>query len=144
MLWAEGVLAEIVLLFVAKHTIERCRPTTLLLLGGLGAVLRWSIVASTTSVPLLLMSNWLHAFSFAMTYLGAIRALENRVPRHQRATAQGLLGAASAGGGMVVCGLVGGYAFERIGGGAFFVMAAFALVGVALAFVLRRQRDQLR
>lgn len=141
-LWAEGVLAEIVLLFVAKHTVERLRPTTLLLLGGCGAIVRWTVLGATTSVPLLLATNWLHALSFAATYLGAIRALDRRVPAHQRATAQGLLGAAAAGGGMVVCGLAGGFAYELAGGGAFYLMAGFAAVGVLLALALRRQADR--
>ena len=110
LLWAEGVFAEIAVLFYARHTLERLRPTTLLLVGAGGAMVRWAVVASTTSVPVLFCVNWLHALSFAATYLGAIRAVQRRVPPHLRTTAQGLLGAAQAGLGMVVCGLVGGYA----------------------------------
>ncbi len=137
-LWAEGVLAEIVLLFFAKHTLERLRPTTLLLLGGCGAAVRWGFVGYTTSIGVLFAINWLHALSFAATYLGAIRAVERRVPAAQRATAQGLLGAACAGGGMVFCGLCGGFAYEAFGGAAYYLMAAFAAVGALVAVWLRR------
>lgn len=140
MLWAEGVLAEIVLLFFAKHTLEKLRPTTLLLLGGSGAIVRWIVVGSTTSLPWLFATNWLHALSFAATYLGAIRAVERRVPENQRATAQGVLGAAQAGGGMVFCGLVGGFTFKLYQGHAFYFMAGFAAIGVMLALWLRRLR----
>jgi len=141
-LWAEGVLAEIVLLFFARGTLDRLRPTTLLLAGGLGAVVRWVFVGATTDVATLLAVNWLHALSFAATYLGAIRALERRVPASQRATAQGLLGAATSGGGMVFCGLCGGFAYEAVGGGAFYVMAAFAGLGTAAALWLRRTQPR--
>jgi PPP family 3-phenylpropionic acid transporter len=137
-LWAEGVLAEIVLLFFAKSTFERLRPTTLLMVGGLGAAVRWLFVGATTSFGLLLAINWLHALSFAATYLGAIRAVERRVPAAQRATAQGMLGAATSGGGMVFCGLCGGFAYESYAGGAFYLMAAFATLGVLLAAGLRK------
>lgn len=140
MLWAEGVLAEIVLLFFAKNTLDRLRPTTLLLLGGAGAVVRWVVVGSTTSLPWLFATNWLHALSFAATYLGAIRAVERRVPERQRATAQGVLSAAQAGGGMVFCGLLGGFAFRHYQGQAFYWMAAVACVGTMLAIWLRRTR----
>jgi len=116
------------------------RPTTLLLLGGSGAVVRWLVIGSTTSLPWLFATNWLHAISFAATYLGAIGAVERRVPVEQRATAQGILGAAQAGGGMVFCGLIGGFAFERYQGHAFYFMAGFAAVGVMLAMWLRRAR----
>lgn len=139
-LWAEGVLAEIVLLFFAKNTFERLRPTTLLILGGLGATVRWMFVGASTSFGLLLAINWLHALSFAATYLGAIRAVERRVPVAQRATAQGMLGAMTSGGGMVFCGLCGGFAYEAVGGGAFYLMAGFALLGVLVSVWLRRER----
>ncbi|MFY9343277.1 MAG: MFS transporter [Planctomycetota bacterium] len=139
--WAEGVLAEIVLFFVARATVDRLRPTTLLMLGGACAMVRWVIVGTTTSVPVLLASAWLHAASFGCTYLGSLRALERRVPPHQRATAQGLLGAATSGVGMVVCGVCGGLVYDRFEGLAFLTMAAFAGLGTGLAFWLRRKAD---
>ena len=141
-LWAEGVLAEIVLFYVARDTLDRLRPTTLLLLGGFAAVARWVILGATTDVAALFAVNWLHAFSFAATYLGAIRALERRVPSNQLATAQGMLGSATAGGGMVVCGLCGGFANEAFDGGGFYVMAIFAALGSAAALWLRRMPDR--
>ena len=141
-LWAEGVLAEIVLLFFARQTLDRLRPTTLLVLGGVGAAVRWVFVGATTDVATLLAVNWLHAFSFAATYLGALRALERRIPAAQRATAQGMLGAATSGGGMVFCGLCGGFAYDAAGGAAFYLMAAFAGVGVLAALWLRRAQDR--
>lgn len=140
-LWAEGILAEIVLFFAARGTIERLRPTTLMMLGGAAAIVRWVVVGTTTSVPILFATNWLHGISFGVTYLGSLRALERRVPSHRRATAQGLLGAASSGGGMFVCGLIGGAVYDRLLGFAFLTMAAFAALGIALAFHLRRQAD---
>jgi PPP family 3-phenylpropionic acid transporter len=111
-------------------------------IGGLGAVVRWLIVGATTSVPLLAATNWLHGVSFAATYLGTLRALERRVAPHQRATAQGLLGAANSGIGMVVCGLVGGFLYERFGGLGFSTMALFAGAGVAGTWWLRRAADR--
>ncbi len=141
-LWAEGVTAEIVVFFVAKDLFGRLRPTTIMAIGGLGAVVRWLIVGATTSVPLLAATNWLHGVSFAATYLGTLRALERRVAPHQRATAQGLLGAANSGIGMVVCGLVGGFLYERFGGLGFSTMALFAGAGVAATWWLRRAADR--
>lgn len=141
-LWAEGIVAEIVMFFVAKDLLARLRPTTILCIGGLGAVVRWIVIGATTSVPVLFATNWLHGVSFAATYLGTMRALERRVAPHQRATAQGLLGAANSGIGMVVCGLVGGAVYERAGGLAFTTMAGFAAVGIGLTWWLRRAADR--
>ena len=141
-LWAEGVLAEIVLFYFARHTLDRLRPTTLLLLGGLGATVRWLVLGATTDVPILFAANWLHALSFAATYLGAIRALDGRVPDAQLATAQGMTGAATAGGGMVLCGLCGGFVSTAFEGAGFCLMAVFAALGSAAALWLRTRRDR--
>jgi PPP family 3-phenylpropionic acid transporter len=140
-IWAEGIVAEIVLLWIAARTVDRWRPTTLLMIGAAAAVVRWSIVGLTTAPGWLFATAWLHALTFACTYLGSVRALERRVPVHQRATAQGLLGACTSGVGMAVCGLIGGFAYERWEGLAFLTMAAFALVGFGLAWRLRRNAD---
>jgi PPP family 3-phenylpropionic acid transporter len=111
-------------------------------IGGLAAVGRWIVLASTTSFAALLAANWLHGLSFGATYLGALRALDRRVPAHQRATAQGLLGAASSGVGMVLGALLGGFGYERWGGRAFLTMAALALAGVLLAWLLRQKAQR--
>lgn len=140
-LWAEGIVAEIVLFFVARRTVDRCRPTTLLMVGAVAAMVRWSVVGLTTAPSWLFATAWLHALTFGCTYLGSLRALEKRVPMHQRATAQGLLGAASSGIGMVVCGPIGGFVYERWEGFAFLTMAAFAFCGLGIAWRLRRQAD---
>ncbi len=139
--WAEGILAEIVLFWCARGSIERLRPTTLMLVGAAAAVVRWCVVAATTEPAWLLATAWLHALTFGCTYLGTLRALERRVPARLRATAQGLLGAATSGVGMVVCGLAGGFAYDLWAGRAFFVMAAFAAAGLLCAWKLRVDMD---
>lgn len=141
-LWAEGVLAEILLFWFARGTADKLRPTTLLAIGGLAAAVRWTVVGATTHVPTLFATCWLHALSFGCTYLGALRALDRRVAPQQRATAQGLLGAASSGVGMVLGGLLGGALYARFAGGAFFAMALWGLAGALLAMYLRRLADR--
>lgn len=139
--WAEGILAEIAMFWLAPRFAERLRPTTLMVLGGAAAIVRWCVVGATTSPAWLLATAWLHALTFAGTYLGSLRALERRVPPHQRATAQGLLGAFSSGAGMIVGGLLGGLLYRRFEGFAFFAMAAFAAFGLILVWRVRRHAD---
>ncbi|MCR9245497.1 MAG: MFS transporter [bacterium] len=142
-LWAEGVLAEIVLFLWARGSVERARPTTLLMIGGVLAAVRWCALGATASVPMLFAANWLHACSFGCTFLGALRAIEARVPVAQRSTAQGLHGAAAMGGGVVVAALVGGFLFERSPALAFYAMGGFALLGVVCALCLRRRSSTM-
>lgn len=140
-LWAEGVLAEVVLFVWLRGGVERLRPTTLLVTGGVLAAVRWALLGSTVELSLLLCSNWLHAFSFGCTFLGTLGAIERRVPRRQRATAQGLHGAASMGGGIVLAALLGGYLFERSPAIAFYAMGCLAFAGAVLALLLRRSAN---
>lgn len=140
LLWAEGVVAEIALFFLARGWFERLRPTTLILLGAFGAVVRWCMLGATTEIAWIVAVNWLHALSFGCTYLGALRFVRVRVDAELQATAQGLVGAASSGVGMVIGMLVGGAVYEVSGGDAFYWMAAMAVLGGLGAAALRRRR----
>jgi PPP family 3-phenylpropionic acid transporter len=50
-LWAEGVLAEIVLFFIAAKTVDRLRATTMIMIGGFAAVVRWIVLGECVSCP---------------------------------------------------------------------------------------------
>ncbi len=144
LLWAEGIVAEIALFFWIRDAAERLRPTTLLLVGAVGAVIRWLLLAVIVEPWSIAAVNWLHAASFGCTYLGALQYLRRRVPVELQATAQGLLGAASSGVGMALGTLLAGEAYERSAPWAFAAMAVLAGLGGILAIALRRSRAALR
>ncbi len=144
LLWAEGVVAEIVLFFFVRDVCERLRPTTLLLIGMSGAVVRWLLLAVLVSPLAIASINWLHAISFGVTYLGALQFLKRRVEPELQATAQGLLGAFSSGIGMAAGTLIAGEVYEIEPSLAFVAMAGLAAVGGLLAFCLRRPLSTFR
>src|SRR5262249_13897040 len=88
-LWALPVVAEIVLFAGAERLPPALRGITLLTLGAVGAVLRWSVMAFDPSIPVLTLVQCLHAFSFAATHLGSIAFLARAAPGGRGATAQG-------------------------------------------------------
>lgn len=144
LLWAEGVVAEIVLFFFVRDVCERLRPTTLLLIGMSGAVVRWLLLSVLVSPLAIASINWLHAISFGVTYLGALQFLKRRVEPELQATAQGLLGAFSSGIGMAAGTLIAGEVYEIEPSLAFVAMAGLAAVGGLLAFCLRRPLSTFR
>ena len=144
LLWAEGVVAEIALFFLIRDAVERLRPTTLLLIGAAGAVVRWTLLSLTTDALWIASVNWLHAASFGCTYLGSLQFLRLRVADELQTTAQGLLGAATSGVGTVVGMLLAGEVYKRSPAGSFAAMAGLAAVGGLLALLLRRSRTTLR
>jgi len=142
LLWAEGVIAEIVLFAFAVSVMRRLEPERLILLGGLAGVIRWSVLASTDWLPALIVVQVLHAFTFGAAHLGAIHYLARAIPAQLSATAQSVYAAAvtgiASGGAMFLSGLL----YGRIGGQAYFAMATLGAAGALCAAALPRTKNQ--
>jgi len=50
-LWAEGVLAEILLFWQGRRLLARLGPIGLMVLGGIAGILRWSLAGALTWLP---------------------------------------------------------------------------------------------
>jgi PPP family 3-phenylpropionic acid transporter len=137
-LWAESVVAEILLFAAAKRLLPRLPQRYLFVIGGLGALLRWLLAGLGTGLPLLIIVQFLHGLSFATTHLGAMTFLSQRTPPGLAASAQ-VLHAVVVGTsvGLVTIGVGGLY--EALGGGGFYVMAGLALPGALLAILAARK-----
>lgn len=132
LLWAEGVVAEVVLFWISGWLVQRLGPVGLLALGGIGGLVRWSGLAVTTDLEALIGLQLLHALTFGATHLGAMHLLNQYAPSGSRATAQSLHSA-------FVIGLVlgsmmwlGGHIYEVWKGYAFLLPAAMGSVGLGL------------
>lgn len=133
-LWAIGVVAEIVLFAFSGRVAARLRPVDLLVLGGAGAVLRWTVMAFDPPAVLLPGLQCLHALSFGAAHLGAMHFLAEE---HRGATAQGDYASVVA---VVFAATMGvsGLLVTAFGSFAYLAMAASATAGVAIALVARR------
>ena len=133
LLIAEGIVMEIVLFVWGGAWAARLGPAWLTGLAACGCLVRWSVLAATAALPALIAVQVLHAVTFAMQHLSAMRLLSRCVPPGQAAGAQALHSALgfSAPTGLLIW-LVGlGYA--RFGALSFVPMAA--LGGTALLLV---------
>ena len=105
--WNVGVLAEI-LFFTLSYIIEqRFSLYTILRVGILLSVLRWFLLATVTSPTAILLSQLLHAASFAATYLCTAKLTFRMLADADRDKGQGYLIA----GGMGIGSLSGRFAF---------------------------------
>ncbi len=136
-LWAEGVIAEIVLLTFATRLLRRAGVPGLLLMAGLAGILRWTVLGSTTFLPALVIAQALHAFTFAGTLIAAIGYISQHVPKDQSATAQGLYDGLAMGFLFGVAMAVSGWAFADYGPSVFYVMVGFSACGCFGALVLK-------
>jgi len=141
-LWALGVAAEIVLFAFSGRLPPQLGPSMLLMIGALGAILRW--VGMAFALPLLALPwlQLLHALSFGATHLGALGFVARHAPAGQSATAQGYLAIAQ---GLAMAAAMGisGVLYARFGSLAYMAMALVAVAGGVCAVLAYRARDQV-
>jgi MFS transporter, PPP family, 3-phenylpropionic acid transporter len=137
LLWALGVVAEIVLFAASTRIVARLGGANMILIGGLGAVVRWTAMGFDPPVLLLPALQLLHALSFGATHLGAMDMLSQLAHRRGGATAQGDFAAVQGGTFAVAMGASGGLV-ATFGSAAYFAMAGVAAAGFAIALGARR------
>ncbi|QMW23311.1 MFS transporter [Sandaracinobacteroides saxicola] len=136
--FALGATAEALFLMLVARHLEHVRPATLMVIGGVGAMLRWSLMATGPELPLLLALQLLHAASFACTFLGAMRGIQAMWGDDRTPTAQMIFMALATAPSQAVASYLAGAAFERGGGPVgYAVMAGVAMVGTLLVLWLR-------
>jgi MFS transporter, PPP family, 3-phenylpropionic acid transporter len=140
-LWAEGVLAEILLFWQSRRLLARLGPIGLMVLGGIAGIMRWSLAGTLTWLPFIAALQLLHAFTFGASHIGAMHFLSRAVPPSAAASAQSLYAALSSGlGSGLVMGIAGAL-YSAFGGGAYSFMAVLSAAGLVGAVALGRATD---
>ena len=140
-LWAEGVVAEIILFWLGNRLLSRFGAANLLALGAAAGIVRWSAMGLSDSLGLALLTQGLHAFTFGAAHLGAMHFIARAAPEEMSATAQSLHGAVGAG---IAVGIVmagAGWLYQTFANGAFFFMAGIAFASLLAALLLARVWD---
>ncbi|HEY8614235.1 MAG TPA: MFS transporter [Roseomonas sp.] len=140
LLWAEGVLAEVLLFFWARPLLGRLSPRGLMFLAAGTGVLRWTALAATTEAWALVILQATHALTFGAQYMGAMRWLSANPPPGEALAAQSLHAAIGTTGAQAISMLVAGWLYARFGGEAFLAMAAFCALAVPVAWRWRAGR----
>ncbi len=143
LLWATGVLAEIIFFWASAKWLRGWSPTLMLTVGAGVSILRWALLALAPPLWLLFPLQSLHAFSFGATYLGFLRFAAERAPERFSATTQAINSALS--GGLVLAGATyaSGFAYAAIGTAGFAIMSIPALFGLICAMLLSRREKNL-
>ena len=136
-LWALGVLAEIVLFALSARLPAAFSPSVLILIGGTGALVRWTAMALDPPGALLPLLQCLHGLSFGATHLGTLAFIGRAAPAGLAATAQGYL-AVSIGVAMAAATGLSGLLYARFGAAAYGAMALIAAAGLVAAFAAHR------
>jgi PPP family 3-phenylpropionic acid transporter len=137
-LWAIGVVAEIAVFALSPRF--TLRPSMLVVIGGVGAMLRWLITAQEPPVAVLAVVQLAHGLSYGLTQVGIMGLMVRHVPMPVVTRAQGYLAAC---GGIVAstASIVSGAIYARYGQGAYYAMAAMALLGAAVMWLARKNLE---
>ncbi|MGI9436624.1 MAG: 3-phenylpropionate MFS transporter [Geminicoccaceae bacterium] len=135
-LWAEGVVAEVLLFMGGARLISSMSHGRLIVIAGSLTVIRWLMTGMSASLPVLVLAQALHAASFALTFLATLHYLRDTTPPELQASAQGFYTAIGFAPLFGVITPLSGWLYGTIEGAAFFVMAVLAGAGTLLAVTL--------
>jgi MFS transporter, PPP family, 3-phenylpropionic acid transporter len=144
-LW--GVAAEIGFLWFMDPWRRRIGPERLVVLGGTGAVVRWTCLALSPPLWLLIPLQALHALSFTATFMGTLQLIERLAPARSASGAQTLNAVLSGGVLIGLSTMASGRLFDAAGARGYLAMSLLAAAGLVGALCLgplqRRRRAKL-
>jgi PPP family 3-phenylpropionic acid transporter len=135
-LWALGVVAEIILFALSGRLPPWLTPYVLLVIGAAAGVVRWIAMAFDPPVFALPLLQCLHAATFGATHLGLIGYIAQHAPERFAATAQGYFSILSG----VLLGVsmgLAGFLYERFAGAGYAGMAVIAALGGVIVIAAR-------
>jgi PPP family 3-phenylpropionic acid transporter len=134
-LWSLSVAAEVlVFFFIGPPLLRRAGPAVVVALAASAGVVRWTAMASSTSVLTLALVQPLHGLTFAALHLACMRIISAIVPPHLAATAQALY-ALGAGATTALLTVASGSLYGAVGARGFLVMALLCAAALPLARV---------
>jgi len=137
-LYSIGVAVEVLFLVLFGRWSERFHPTGLVLAGGVGAVLRWALLATQPDLVVLVPLQALHGLSFAATYLGTMRLIQLWYGNERAPTAQMMYQSFAAAPEAALASMFAGPLYDRFGALGYVGMVGLAVIGVLLSLRLRR------
>lgn len=138
LLWAAGVVAEILFMWLMEPWRLKWGPWAMLMVGGAAAVFRWTAMAFLPPLWLLWPLQLLHALTFAATFLAGLQMVERLSPPQSVSVANMLSSALSSGVLLGLATVMSGPLFDAYGTGGYAAMAVLAGLGVAAAVTMRR------
>ncbi|MCI0995424.1 MFS transporter [Pseudomonas corrugata] len=142
MLWAVGVVAEVLVFLVMSRILARFSVRRVLLASFLLAALRWLLLGSLAEfLWVLLFAQVLHAATFGSFHAAAIHFVQRSFGSRQQGQGQALY-AALAGTGGALGALYSGYSWNALGATWTFSIASVAAFAAAVIIATRMQEDR--
>ncbi len=136
MLWALGVVAEIVVFLFMHHWLYLFGARNLFLIALLFTVVRWLLIANQAQdLSIMLLAQLMHAASFGLYHAAAIQMIHKLFPGKLQGRGQALYSSLSFGLGGAIGSFLSGYVWNGLGETWIYYMAAImAGVGFLIAW----------
>lgn len=136
-----AVLFEILYFLKADTFLKKWKPSSLMLLAAVGSTVRWILVYAFPSMPMFIVSQALHALSFAMAHYAFIRYITKALPKEQIPNAQGIYSAIAMSLSAALLTLLGGELYEIEPGLAFLGMIICTIPAIFLIILTKKRFD---
>ncbi|CAK9888140.1 MULTISPECIES: MFS transporter [Pseudomonas] len=142
MLWALGVVAEVLMFLAMSWILARVSLRRVLLASFALAALRWALLGNFAEhLGVLLFAQVLHAATFGSFHAAAIAFVQRSFGARQQGQGQALY-AALAGTGGALGALYSGYSWNLLGAATTFSIASVAALAAAVIIALRMKEDR--
>lgn len=141
LLWAVGVIAEILFFVFGGGLVRKYRISSIFAIIGFFGALRWVLMATSISLPIVFMAQLFHGLTFGASHLVAIEYIGQKVSNENAGTAQSLYSSLPLGLGMGLATYAGGIIYENAAGDAYLAMAAMCFIAF-MASILRFYRKK--
>jgi PPP family 3-phenylpropionic acid transporter len=140
-LWSESVVAEvIVFVAVGPFLLRHLTPEGAMSVSAVACLLRWGLLAQSSSVVVIAVAEPLHGLTFALLHLSCMRVLANIVPRELAGLAQAIYGTVGVGLASAAVTLLSGTLYADFGAQGFWAMSVVAAMALPAIWRLHRVR----
>lgn len=141
-LWAIGVICEIMIFMVMPKLTARFLLKEILVISLILAVLRFAMIgAGTGSIGVLILAQTLHAATFGSFHAACVAIVHEYFRGRHQAKGQAIYSSVSYGLGGTLGGISGGYALQYLGGETTFMLTAiYPLIGLFVVAIWLKVR----
>ncbi|OGQ89398.1 MAG: hypothetical protein A2289_23325 [Deltaproteobacteria bacterium RIFOXYA12_FULL_58_15] len=144
-LWTIGVIAEIGIMAISPRLLPRLGLAAAMRWALILTVCRWLVLATTDSLPIIGITQVLHAASYGLLHLSTIQLLDEIMPPEQKALGQTLLAAAAYGIGVGGSFALAGALIGPLGySGLYTAAAAVGLLGWGVSLWVRLTPQRIK
>lgn len=128
-----SVIAEIIFFIFSKNIVDKIKPKSLLVLAGVGAVVRWTMLASLPNIYVFTIMQAFHAITFAAAHIAFILILNRGYSTEKIIDMQNLYTAIGFQLSMAIGLQIMGVIWDINTSLVFYVSAVIAIVGTLIA-----------